>query len=116
MSLQFHRRYHDLHSIREHFAFRVLHARRIADDTRCVLVAPIRAGAQERDALARFAEAHRRIDHPQVPKTVAELSVGEHPVVELDCPGYADGLELFRRFTASSTRMPYPAADGFIVG
>jgi len=112
-----HRHYSDLQSIRTRSGWILLSARRRADDTRCVLLAPGREAdvAHARDRLDAIERAHATIDHPLVPKVGARRTVADRPVLELACDGVADGLEVMRRLGRSRTRLPYPAADAFIV-
>lgn len=109
-------RYHDLLPIRENAGFRILAARR-EDDSRCVLVVPSRfdSPALTQLALERLADAHARVKHRCVPRTVGIFTVSDRPLVELDSPAVCDGLELFRRLSQGRIPIPYEAADGYIM-
>lgn len=109
--------FHDLQTIRARPGWIVLSARRKDDDARAVLVCAGRDAdlgeAQRRlDAIER---AHARIDHPLVPKPVARHTLVDRPVLELACDATLDGIEVVRRMARTRTKLPYPAADAFIV-
>ncbi len=113
-----HRRYEDIVLLRAQLGYRVLAARRLPDRARVVLVAPNRfvEPSLSRQALERALYAHERIDHPAVPRATGIRDIDGRPILELECPAIADGLEFSRRVTAGTARLPYEAADAYIVG
>lgn len=113
-----HRRYDGIVLLRAHPGFRVLAARRQPDRARVVLVAPGRfvEPTLTRQAMERALYAHERIDHPAVPRARGIHEIDGRPILELECPAIADGLEFARRVSLGTVRLPYEAADAYIVG
>lgn len=109
--------FHELTTIRARAGWILLSARRRSDDAPCVLLSAGREADLDlvRDRLAAIERAHARIDHPLVPKVRARHVIADRPVLELSCDATLDGIELVRRLGRSATRLPYPAADAFIV-
>lgn len=112
-----HRHYHDVHPIRARAGWIVLRARRIDDDSPCVLVAPGREAstAEARHSLEAVARAHASVKHPLVPAVSALRTIAERPVLELACEAVIDGLELTQRLAQTRLRVPYAAGDAFIM-
>jgi hypothetical protein len=98
-------------------SFQLLSARHVADGRRCVLVLPGPRADRLRVAqvLAEVEAIHARIDHPIVPKVAARGEVAGMPYLEFDCPASRDALDVIRCLAESGQKIPYEAADAFIV-
>jgi hypothetical protein len=66
-------------------------------------------------ALAEVARVHALVDHPLVPKVSASGVRDGVPFVELDVSAIADATELIRLLPTAPRKIPYAAADAFIV-
>lgn len=103
--------------IQSRAAFHLVAARRVSDGARCVvLMGGPRANRQQvESALREIAAIHARVDHPLVPRVTA-LGVHEgEPFLEFDIPASRDALDVTRCMAESGEKIPYDAADAFIV-
>lgn len=104
-------RYSDLMPIRARGSFHLLSV--VRDERRSVVIVGSRTAdrALVAAALARVAEAHRRIDHARVPRLV---EVGEHdgtPFLELDCDAVLEGGDFLRVLADSGQKLSYGQGD-----
>ena len=110
-------RYTDPLPIQSRAAFHLLSVRRVSDGQRCVLVLPGARAQVARVAavLAEVAAIHACVDHPLVPRVSAHGLAGDTPFLEFDIPASRDALDMTRCMAESGDKLPYEAADGFIV-
>jgi hypothetical protein len=110
-------RYRRAHAIRSRASFRLVGATREADDRRVVVVVPGPSADRGRvaEALAEVERVHAHLDHPRIPKVSASGLAGETPFLELECDAVIDGVDMVRRMAGAPAKIPYAAADGFIV-
>lgn len=82
-----------------------------------VVVRPGRLADHERarPRLRRLAESHGRIEHPRVPPVACAALDGDDMHVALRSPAVANGFEVAARLSQSERRLPYAAADGFVL-
>jgi len=106
-------RYRKLLPLRARDSFHLLRADTDDGPALVVMASPRADRAAASAALARFADAHARIDHPSVPRTRRAGVVEGVELVELACDAVADGEELLRIAADSGTRFPYAVADAF---
>lgn len=120
--------YEDVRVLSSTPSFRLLSALESRAGRRVVLVVPARsssatdaAGAPAahttaaRNALERLALAHASIVHPAVPPARRVVEHGALVAVELACGARSDGVEVVRRLLARHERIPYAAADAFVL-
>lgn len=110
-------RYLDPLPIQSRSSFHILSALRPGDNQRCVVVLPgPRANrAKVAEVLAEVAAIHARLDHPLIPRVSAHGEVDGTPYLEFDIPASRDGQDITRCVVESSEKIPYDAADAFIV-
>lgn len=109
--------YADPRVIRGRSSFEVIAARRLQDGQSCVLILP---GVQAdwraaKSAMAEMAACHTLIDHPGVVKLRALGESAGMPYLDLDSAAVRDGLDVTCLIADSARKLPYQAADGFIV-
>lgn len=109
-------RYVDVLAIRTRDAFRVISARRIADNRACVVVLPGEKSDRRavRDAFVEVRRAHERFAHARVPPVSACDEIEGTPFLEFEFDGVADGFEVVKLMADADPKIPYGAADAFI--
>ena len=110
-------RYYDPLPIHSRAAFHVVSVRRLTDGERCVVVLPGPRANRDRVAavLDEVAAIHARVDHPLVPRVSARDTVNGTPFLEFDIPASRDARDMMRCLAESGEKIPYGAADAFIV-
>jgi hypothetical protein len=110
-------RYSDLLPIRSRGAFQILSARRVDDSTPCVLVLPGTTADRRRvaTALEEVERAHALIEHPLIPRVTARMEIDGEPYMELACDAVMDGIEVMQTVIDAEHKIPYAAADAFMV-
>ena len=90
---------------------------RLDDKQRCVVVLPgPRANrAKVAAVFAEVAAIHGRLHHPLIPRISAHGEVDGMPYLEFDIPATRDGQDITRCVVESGAKIPYDAADAFIV-
>ncbi|MDC3953115.1 hypothetical protein [Polyangium jinanense] len=111
-------RYVDPVPIRSRSAYNVVAARRADDGGRCTVVLPGASANPRRigEALAEVERTHALLDHPRIPKVAFRGEAQGTPFLELACDAVVDGQDVVRAMADSTQKIPYGAADGFIVG
>jgi hypothetical protein len=110
-------RYSDPLPIQSRASFHILSAVRLTDNQRCVVVLPgPRANrAKVAEVLAEVAAIHATLVHPLIPRVSALGEVDGTPFLEFDVPASRDSMDVTRCMAESGEKIPYDAADAFIV-
>ncbi|APR78648.1 transcriptional regulator, LuxR family, putative [Minicystis rosea] len=110
-------RYQRPFPIRARGPFHLISAARVADGRPVVVVVP-GPGANRALVAEAFSEVervHQLVEHPRLPRVSARGVIEDTPYLELDCDAVVDGVDMVRLFADGETKIPYAAADGFIV-
>jgi hypothetical protein len=78
--------------------------------------APGRDPSLQGQALARLAQAHRRLQHPRIAPVAGDGEADGVPFVALDCDAEVDLGTLLREARRIDLCVPHAQADGFILG
>lgn len=103
--------------IRLRSSFRVLGATRTQDQRRCVLVLPGLAAnhRQVAETFRQIAHLQGMVNHPIVAKVERFSADPVGPLLDFDFDGVIDGHDATLLIAGSDRKIPYGAADGFIV-